>query len=37
LTACWPTNWLKRINCWCPTGDERLQGRPLNYTILIRR
>ena len=37
LTACWPTNWLKRINCWYPTGDGRLQGRPLNHTMLIRR
>ena len=37
LTACWPINWLRLINCWCPTGDERLQGQPWNQTVLIRR
>ena len=37
LTACWPTSWLRLISCWCPTGDERLQGHLLNHTILIRR
>ena len=29
------TNWLRLIRCWCPTGDERLEG--LNHCILIRR
>lgn len=37
LTAWWATNWRRLINCWCPTGDERLQGQPLNPTVLSRR
>jgi site-specific DNA recombinase len=31
------TNWLRRISCWYPTGDGRLQEHPLNHSILIRR
>jgi hypothetical protein len=37
LTACWLTNWLRHISCWCPTGDGRLQRYPLNHSVLIRR
>jgi len=36
-TACWLTNWLRHISCWCPTGDGRLQRHPLNHSVLIRR
>ena len=37
LTASGLTNWLRLINCWCPTGDGPLQRRPRNHCILIRR
>jgi hypothetical protein len=37
LTACRLTNWLRLINCWCPTGGGPLQGHPLNHCIFIRR
>lgn len=37
LTACWLTNWRRHISCWCPTGAGRLQGHPLNHSILVRR
>ena len=37
LIACWLTNWLRRISCWCLTGDERLEEHPLNHSIPMRR
>jgi hypothetical protein len=35
--ACWPRNWHRLIKCWCPTGDGRLQRRPLHRGNHIRR
>jgi len=37
LIACWLTNWLRHISCWCQTGDGRLRRHPLNHSVLIRR
>ena len=37
LIACWLTNWLRLIRCWCLTDDGRSEGHPLDHPILIRR
>jgi len=36
-TVCCPTNSLRRISCWCLSGDRRSEEPPPNQPHLLRR